>query len=418
MYDAIVIGARVAGAPTAMLLARSGYRVLLLDRASFPSDTLSTHQVQLPGCVQLKRWGLFDTVLATHPGIVRTVHFDAGATTLTGSYPMVDGVDFMVSPRRTRLDALLVAAAREAGAEVREEFGVQKLLWDDGRVVGVRGATKQGITVDEHARIVIGADGRHSLVAKSVAAPRYDEHPVLTCGYYTYFEGLPTSGGEMYARDRCMIGVWPTNENLTLIYVSEPITEFATFRTDVEAHYFAALERVPALAERVRQSRRVERILGTGEVANGYRRPYGPGWALVGDAGYVRDPITGYGISDAFRDAQLLADAIHAGLGGQQPMEAALASYERQRNQAAQPLYAFTLETARMRPFSPVQLALLRALEHNTAAATEFIGVLTGAIRSTDFFTPRKLLRILGVREMGRLAIQSIRRPQPRLVEV
>lgn len=418
MYDAIVIGARVAGAPTAMLLARAGYRVLLVDRASFPSDTLSTHQVQLPGCVQLKRWGLLDTVLATRPGIVRTVHFDAGGTTLTGGYPVVDGVDFMVSPRRTRLDTILVAAARDAGVEVREEFGVQELLWDDGRVVGVRGSTKQGAAVDEHARIVIGADGRHSLVAKAVTAPAYDEHPVLTCGYYTYFEGLPTSGGELYARDRCMIGVWPTNENLTLIYVSEPIAEFATFRTDVETHYFAALDRVPALAERVRQSRRAERILGTGEVANSFRRPYGPGWALVGDAGYVRDPITGYGISDAFRDAQLLADAIHDGLVGQQSMEVALASYERQRNRAARPLYAFTLETARMRPFSPAQLALLRALEHNPAAAREFFGVLAGARRSTDFFTPRNLLRILGVREMGKLAIQGIRRPQPHPAEV
>src|SRR5215467_830007 len=126
MYDAIIIGARVAGAPTAMLLARSGYRVLLVDRASFPSDILSTHQVQLPGCVHLKHWGLLDTVLATHPGVVRTVYFDAGASVLTGGYPMVDGVDFMVSPRRTRLDAILVAAAREASAEVREEFGIQE----------------------------------------------------------------------------------------------------------------------------------------------------------------------------------------------------------------------------------------------------------------------------------------------------
>ncbi len=418
MYDVIVLGARVAGAPTAMLLARSGYRVLLVDRASFPSDTLSTHQVQLPGCVQLKRWGLLDAVLATHPGVVRTVRFDAGASTLTGGYPTVDGIDFMVSPRRTRLDAILVAAARDAGAEVREEFAVQELVWEDGRVVGVRGRTKQGGVVEERARLVIGADGKHSLVAKAVAAPAYNEHPVLTCGYYTYFEGLPTSGGEMYARERCMIGVWPTNDDQTLIYVSEPISEFDAFRTNVEAHYFAALERVPELAERARQGHRTERILGTGEIANGYRRPYGPGWALVGDAGYIRDPITGYGISDAFRDAQLLADAVSAGFSGQQPMEAALADYERQRNQASRPLYTFTLETARMRPFGPAQLALLHALEHNPAAATEFFGVLTGVRKSTDFFSPRNVLRILGAREMAKLAIQSIRRPQPRLAEV
>lgn len=172
MYDAIIVGARVAGSSTALLLARRGYRVLLVDRATFPSDTLSTHQIQLPGSAALKRWGLLDKVIATDPGKADQVHFDMDGLVITGQYPALDGVTAVYSPRRYVLDTILVEAAAEAGAEMRQEFTVQELLWEDGCVVGIRGQAKTGGSVTERARIVIGADGKHSLVAKAVAAPR------------------------------------------------------------------------------------------------------------------------------------------------------------------------------------------------------------------------------------------------------
>jgi flavin-dependent dehydrogenase len=413
MFDAIILGARVAGAPTAMLLARKGYRVLLVDRTSFPSDIMSTHQIQLPGSIMLKRWGILDRVLATDPGTARHVRFDIGPIVVAGQFPTVEGIDAIHSPRRYVLDKILLDAAAEAGAEVREAFTVQDLLWEDGRVVGIRGQTKNGETMTERATFVIGADGKHSLVAKAVNAPKYDERPALTCGYYTYWEGMSLQGGEIYRRGRRMMGLWPTNDHLALLYVAWPAAEFATFRADVEGNYMATVDLVPALAERIRQGRRAERIAGSGEMPNYYRKPYGPGWALVGDAGYIKDPITGYGIGDAFRDADLLATALDAGFGGQQQMEAALAQYERQRNALSKPSYDLTLDTASLKLWAVEQIELLKALEHDPAAASQFFGVLTGVVKPTDFFTPQNLMRLIGMRGMAKvIASKMFRRPQ------
>jgi len=395
MYDAIILGARVAGSPTAMLLASKGYRVLLVDRATFPSDTMSTHQVQMPGSIALKRWGLLDAVIATGLDLAHHVQLDNDGVVVKGEFPTVDGVSGVYSPRRYLLDNILVRAAVAAGAELREGFVVRDLLWNDGRVVGILGEGRDGLTVSERARIVIGADGRHSLVAKAVNAPVYDEQPTLTCGYYSYWEGVPLHGGEICSRNRRALGAWPTNDGLTMIYVAWPAEEFKTFRSDVEGNYLATIRQF--WGERIDQGRRVERVVGSGEMPNFYRRPYGPGWALVGDAGYIKDPITGLGISDAFRDAGLLADALDAGFASNQPLETALVSYERQRNAASKALYVLTLDTARLRSRSPVQMELLRALAHDPAAASQFFGVLTGVMQPSGFFTPSNMIRLVGV---------------------
>jgi len=395
MYDAIVLGARVAGSPTAMLLARKGYRVLLVDRAAFPSDTMSTHQVQIPGGITLKRWGLLDAMVATGLDVAHHVQLANDGVVVKGTFPSVDSVAGVYSPRRYLLDNILVRAAVAAGAELREGFVVRDLLWNDGRVVGILGEGRDGLTVSERARIVIGADGRHSLVAKAVNAPVYDEQPTLTCGYYSYWEGVPLHGGEICSRNRRALGAWPTNDGLTMIYVAWPAEEFKTFRSDVEGNYLATIRQF--WGERIDQGRRVERVVGSGEMPNFYRRPYGPGWALVGDAGYIKDPITGLGISDAFRDAGLLADALDAGFASNQPLETALVSYERQRNAASKALYVLTLDTARLRSRSPVQMELLRALAHDPAAASQFFGVLTGVMQPSGFFTPSNMIRLVGV---------------------
>src|SRR5438045_803498 len=173
MYDAIVIGARCAGSPTAMLLARQGYRVLLLDKASFPSDTLSTHYIHQPGVARVKRWGLLDRVAASNCPPVRRQMLDVGPFAVVGSPPPVDGVADGYAPRRTVLDQILVEAAVAAGAELREHFSMDDLVTDGGRVVGIRGRAVGGGTVTEKARIVIGADGLHSMVARSVQAATY-----------------------------------------------------------------------------------------------------------------------------------------------------------------------------------------------------------------------------------------------------
>ena len=409
MYDAIIVGARVAGSATALLLARKGYRVLLVDRASFPSNTLSTHQIQIPGSLALKRWGLLEKVLSTCPGASSHIRFDMGEIVVTGQYPTVDGVNFVQSPRRYLLDHILNTAAAEVGVEVREGCAVQELLWEDGGVVGIRGQTSTGGTFTEQARIVVGADGKYSLVAKSVNAPCYNEHSTLTCGYYSYWEGIPGQGNEIYRRGKRFTILAPTNDHLTLIYVAWPAAEFSAFRTDVEGNYLATIEQIPCVAERVCQGRRVERIAGSGDMPNRYRKPFGAGWALVGDAGYVKDPITGMGISDAFRDAELLADALDNGFAGRRSLNAALARYEWLRNRLSQPIYEFTLETARMRPFSAGQLALLDVLSQHPTAASQFFGVLTGVVKPADFLAPRNLLRLIGPRELSKVLFGRFR---------
>ena len=416
MYDAIIVGARVAGSSTALLLARKGYRVLLVDRATFPSDTLSTHQIQLPGSAALKRWGLLDKVIATDPGKADQVHFDMDGLVITGQYPPLDGVTAVYSPRRYVLDTILVEEAKLAGAEVRQEFTVQELLWEDGRVVGIRGQAKTGGSLTERARIVIGADGRHSLVAKAVAAPSYNEHPTLTCGYYSYWTGVPLREGEIYRRDKRFIGLWPTNDHMTLIYVAWPAAEFSTFRVDLEGNFLATIDLVPALAERVRQGQRAERISGSGEMPNCYRKPFGPGWALVGDAGYLKDPISAFEISDAFRDAELLAVALDDGCTGRQPFEVALGQYEQKRNAASKPFYDMTIETAQMKPFALEQIELLQALTHNPVAASQFFGVLTGAVQPTEFFRPQNLFHIIGMRGLTKIVLNKLLHPPQKRV--
>src|SRR5262249_45648172 len=182
-YDAIVVGARCAGAPTAMLLARRGWRVLLVDRASFPSDTVSTHLMHAPAVAALARWGLLDRVVASGCPPIRNYSFDFGPITISGSPRPVDGISTAYAPRRTVLGKILVDAAAEAGAEVRERYTVDEILIEDGIVIGIRGRSEGGKPTAERARVVIGADGRNSQVARAVGAAEYGAKPMLQWSY-------------------------------------------------------------------------------------------------------------------------------------------------------------------------------------------------------------------------------------------
>ncbi len=396
MYDAIVVGARCAGAPTAMLLARRGYRVLLVDRATFPSDIMSTHFIHLYGMARLERWGLLEKLAATSCPPITRVRFDVGPFALSGMAPPVDGAGEAYCPRRTVLDQILVEAAVAAGAELREGFSVRELSWDGERVSGIRGSEQGGPAVAEEARIVVGADGMRSIVARSVETPTYHDRPSLTCGYYSYWSSVPLEGAELYPREGWFAFAFPTNDGLACIAAQWPHGEFAAIRADVEGHFLRTLEQqAPRLAERVRAGRREERFVGTGDLPNFFRRPYGPGWALVGDAGYHKDPNTGLGISDAFRDAELLAEAIDEGLRGARPLDAALADYERRRNEAAMPLYAFTCQLASLEPAPPEMQRLLGALRGNQADTDRFFGVLAGSVPVAEFYGEENVRRII-----------------------
>jgi flavin-dependent dehydrogenase len=416
MYDVIIVGARVAGASTAMLLARRGLKVLVVDRATFPSDTLSTHQVQVPGVARLARWGVLDAVLAAGTPVTRGIRFDQGDAVITGRFPAYQGADVMCSPRRTLLDRVLVDAARAAGAEVRENFTVAEIL-GDGQVTGIRGQEKGTPPVSEQARLVIGADGKHSLVAGAVNARAYRTSPPRSIAFYTYWDGVPAredtpaGTGEIYGRPGCAIGAWPTNDGLLMTYLAWPIARFDEFRRDVEGNFLRTLDAV-GLGERIRAGRRAERFRGTPDLPGYLRQPYGLGWALVGDAGLLLDPITGQGISHAFRDAELLTDAVADGLGGIRPLAEALGRYHRARDRAARPMYDFTARLAAVSPPSPAEMALFQALARRQEDADAFAGVLTGAVPLRQFMSPRTMVRLVGVRGFARLAFGQARPPR------
>ena len=398
MYDVIVVGARPAGAATALLLARRGLKVLVVDRARFPSDTLSTHQVQPAGIDRLRRWGLFDRLLAAGTPVTDRVRFDVGGTVLAGRFPeataraagtaagtvAVTRTGILCSPRRTVLDKLLVDAAREAGAEVVEGFHVAGLTRDAaGRVDGIRGRDGG----EHHAPVVVGADGKHSLVAKEVAAPVLREVPARTVASYSYWEGVDLPEGELYHRPGRAVAAFPTNDGLTMVYAAAPVEEFGAWRTDVERHLLQAVDGCGDLGARVRAGRRAERLRTSIDLPNVVRRAHGPGWFLAGDAATVMDPVTAQGISNALSDAEFLAATIAEGGSGE--------AYQRARDAARLPIFDLTTGLARLRPPGGLARLFLRAVARRQASTEQFLGVFAGTVPVRTFRRPANVARIL-----------------------
>lgn len=393
-FDAIVVGARCAGATTAMLLARQGYKVLVVDRATFPSDTISTHLIHPPGVAALRRWGLLDRLAATGCPAIHTYDFDVGPFVLTGT-PGPEPDQLAYAPRRTVLDKLLVDAAANAGAEVREGFTVEGVIWEDGRVQGIRGHAYGGTVVTERARVVIGADGLHSTVARAVSPHQYNDRPPVQVGYYSYWSGLPMDGGFAgFDRGDRAFAAWPTNDDLTLVIVSWPFALFEANRTGIEEHFLEAIDRAPGFSARLRAGKREDRFFGAA-VPNYFRKPYGPGWALVGDAGYNKDFITAQGISDAFRDAERCAGALHAWLSGACAFEDALSAYQTERDEHAQAIYEFTLQFASLMPPPLEMQQLLAAIHGHQEAMNGFVRVFSGVVSPAEFFAEANVGRML-----------------------
>jgi 2-polyprenyl-6-methoxyphenol hydroxylase-like FAD-dependent oxidoreductase len=377
-----------------MLLARRGHKVLLVDKATFPSDTISTHLIHPPGVAALDRWGLLDRVVGTGSPPIDTYSFDFGPFALTGA-PGTEDYPVSYAPRRTVLDKLLVDAAAEAGAEVREEFTVDEILFDGDRVDGIRGTAKGGRTVTERARVVVGADGRHSRLAQAVGAPQYHEKPQLLAAYYTYWSGLPMNGRfEAYVRPYRSFAAWPTNDGNTLVIAGWPFREFEANKKDVESNYLKVIEMAPSFAERLRGAQREERFVGTA-VPNYFRKPYGPGWALVGDAGYNKDFITAFGITDAFLQAERCVAALDASFRDERSFDAAMGEYQAARDDHALPFYELTCQLATQDPPPPELQKILAAASGTQEAMDGFARVNAGVTSPAEFFSPQSVERIL-----------------------
>jgi 2-polyprenyl-6-methoxyphenol hydroxylase-like FAD-dependent oxidoreductase len=321
--------------------------------------------------------------------------FDVGPFALRGTIPDANDGLGGFCPRRTILDQLLVNGAAEAGVEVREGFTLDELLVSGDTVTGIRGHQTGAPPVEERARVVIGADGVNSFVARAVRAPEYDARPVAACAYYSYFSGVVQDDIELYVRAHHAFGGVPTNDDLHLVMVNWPTTEFSAVRTDVEGFCWRALESAPDFARRVRAGRREEKWYGTAGVPGYFRKPYGKGWALVGDASYNRDPITAQGISDAFIDAEALVEALSTGLSGNGAFDDPLAAHESVRNERVRPMYEFTTQLAALEPPPPDMQALFCALRDNQDATNAFLSAITGAIPLPDFMSNENIGRIM-----------------------
>jgi 2-polyprenyl-6-methoxyphenol hydroxylase-like FAD-dependent oxidoreductase len=365
--DVVVVGARVAGSATAMLLARLGHDVLLLDRADLPSDTISTHQIARTGVVALRRWGLLETVLATGAPVLRQVTFHADGGSVTRTVKDRFGVDHLVAPRRYVLDVILAEAAVAAGATLVTGVIVTGVRSDDaGRVTGLHGHHRDGRPVEVAARFVVGADGLSSRVARAVGAGLTDDRGRGGATRYAYFAGLPWSGIEFFTEDRSFAGVFPTNDAEACVWVCTPEADARATSFDEQLRHAA-----PSLVQRLRAARRTSAVRGMLRAPNHIRRAFGAGWALVGDAAYHRDPISAHGISAAFRDAELLAVALDETLSGRAEDLVALASFEAARNAALREVFDLTCALSAYPPgpeFTELMRQLGRAID--TEAAT------------------------------------------------
>jgi flavin-dependent dehydrogenase len=381
MYDVIVVGARCAGSPVARLLARKGARVLLVDRAQFPSEIPHGHFIIRWGPRRLHEWGLLDRIASVcNPATEQLV--DLGDFPLLVRDLALDGVAWGYGPRRALLDKVLADAAVECGVELREGFTVDEFIFEDERLAGIRGRSSNGTPIEERATITIGADGRNSRLAKAVNAAVYDAVPTLLCYYFSYFSGVDSRQFELYQRTEAkrVIFTFQTSGDLFAVFIGAPIEELHEIRLDVEKFFMTSLALAPEFAERVRAGRREERFYGATDLPNFYRKPYGPGWALVGDAGCHKDPFLALGISDAFRDADFLADAIADGLSGRSSLQESLAGYERRRNECSVKEYRQNISQARFDPLPAEILRTRAAVRSNPAEATRMTMMRYGMI--------------------------------------
>ena len=404
IYDVIIVGARIAGAATAALLAQQGARVLLLDRVTFPASTVSCPIFFGNSLQVLERIGVLREVEAIGaPKIrfygTRTPDFD-----LVTRLPESHGFDYAYSIRRDVLDAVILDKVKTSPhITLREGFTVSGLVESDGRVVGVRGRQGGGAVETLLANAVVGADGKRSFVARAVKAANYDEIKGQTSIFYAYyrdFAPLHEPSAVVYADPQAMKGVlvFDADAGLTVVSVGVLADDFAAARKDPEATIERIWREVPELAARGRNATRATPVMGQAPVDSFYRQSYGPGWALVGDAGMYLDPITGQGINNALRSAELFAEA-WTQTRRRASWVNAMAHYQRRRDAASRPIYNLVALGSRMQWMADTGIdfgtPLFKAIARQPDTAAQYVGMISGATPVATFFNPFNLARIL-----------------------
>lgn len=384
-YDVLIIGARAAGASLAGLLARQGRSVLLVDRDSFPSDTMSTHFMNPIAVGHLAVLGVLDRVVAA--GFRRITRSRTWIEDCHLEGPIGPGAAFGLAPRRSVLDWVLIESAVAAGATFMERTRLESLLEEGGIVAGATLRTAGGEPREVRARLTVGADGKSSKVAELVGAEKYEAVAALRPAYYAYFQGvepLPEPSLEMFYGGDQIGFLFPMRPREDCIAIEFQPEDFDAFRTDARANFLDRVRRLPGLEARLKDAViEADRVVGTRGVENFLRKPYGQGWALAGDAAYLKDPSTGSGVGDALAGSLLLAPALQDWFEGA-PWDETMAAYHRRRDEAVLPYYRATLAHTQMKDPGPQTAGWMRAVAGNPMAARTLSQALP-AIADTAF---------------------------------
>jgi flavin-dependent dehydrogenase len=341
----------------------------MVDRAPAGADTTSTHAVLRSGVLQLKRWGLLDRVIDSGAPAIPWVTLGFGSELVPIDLSDDYGVDSLYAPRRTVLDPILVRAAVEAGVEYIDRCRAKSLVKDsDGTVRGVVLDAGDGeVTVP--ARMVLGADGAWSKMAKWVNAPTYSQYPGTNTVYYTYYRGIETHGVYFQFTPGVTAGLIPTNDDLVCVYGGWPKDSTTAFRDEPDATFTSVVGSAhPLLRDAMAGGTRVSPFRGIQGLAGFLRKPGGPGWALVGDAAYTKDPVSAHGISDALRDAELCACAVDVSLTDPGETAAAFDRYQQLRDELSTGMLAWSSELA--------------AYQWDEARASTLMRNLSGAVKA------------------------------------
>ncbi len=378
-FDVVVIGGSVSGAPTAMLLARRGYKVLVVERQVFPRDTLSTHFIWPRGVSYLNRWGLAQRVLDRTPHFER-MEVNIEGVSLMGSIPLRDVenrfqqlhgdardvTNTYCGPRRFFLDQLLLDAARDAGVEVRESTSYTHPIVEDGVVCGVNvvGPSRRPEAI--RAKLVIGADGRFSSFVKHVGSRTVDLRPLSTFAYWGYFSRIEKDELAIHKRGRLGTAIFPTSHGTHMVLVYGPTAWWDDFRKDAEGNFFRTYEFcAPDVTELIRAGQREEPFKACGTMPAFHRELWGPGWALVGDAGSFKDQVTAMGITHSFRDAELITGYIHRAFSGELTMESAMTEYATVRAADYKEYFDMVCRTAEMNAYTRAELEYFYSIQNN-----------------------------------------------------
>lgn len=398
--DVVVVGARCAGSTVAQFLRRRGVEVCLLDRATFPRDTISTHMFQFTGAAVLAELGVLSDLQATGApahreyaitvdGIDLTQALDRVAPDPPGGY----------SIRRHLLDAILLRSAREAGVDVRESARVTALLHDHRqRVCGVVAEDELG-PFEIRASVVVGADGRASTVAKLVGAKAYDVRPNERFACWGYFEGYapePVARMHFHKIRENAFFAWPSDSGLLTVIVMPPKSQSASFLANESANFSQLVSQCGPIAAQLDGATRVGGLRRLQKYPGYFRCSAGPGWVLVGDAGHFKDPILGQGMSDAFRQSRELATAIASGLEGSVPIDDSLQRWWRWRDSDARQMYWLAQDQGSTRPLQALDRALLTEVSNDPVLRRRFVvDVLAHRCAPTAVFTPSLVGRAL-----------------------